>query len=348
MSHILAVRRHEQDPVFGDWIRSLPPGQEINLPFFWEDEELQQLEGTSIFDATLAKINFLKASYEKFFASEQLRSDIADLVRSGSNDSITAHDLVISYFDWLLIEQWISSRCLSLPNEEGYLETVMIPIIDLCNHSHNANCRYDILEEGDVIILAERDIKKGEQLFIDYGPDKGSGEFLFNYGFIPEDHVNARVLTKFYDPTDDKIRTYFSLHSSEPRADDLDKSPDVGYYYSVLDYFANPNRLTLTPDTWKDDLVAFLAAKDEIHVASNEQGVFFRNRLIDTLDVYDFLQSADAAYFSSTIVPRGDRMVRPLVKDVLDEMQSVEHSHHKLFDLEVALLKQLLDTMLSI
>lgn len=344
MAQILAVRRHEQDTTFGDWVRSLPPGKDINLPIAWEEDELRTIEGTSIYDATIAKIKVLKASYERFFSEEQIRNDIATFVKSGSNENPSPHDLVISFFDWLLIEQWISSRSLGVPDAEGYLETVMVPVVDLCNHSGAANCRYDILEEGDVILLADRDIKKGEELFINYGPDKGSGEFLFNYGFIPSDHDTARVLSKFYDPTEEPTRGY--LRAPVPGLSDT--VMDVEEYESLVEFFPGPNRVQFTTDSWKDDLIAFLAARDQIRVSQDESnpGVFFQDRLIDSLDVYQFLQRADTEFFNKNIVPRGNAMVKPLVNEALDEMRSTSSSvHHRLYDLEALLLERLLSIL---
>lgn len=186
------------------WVQSLPPVAEMNLPISWDRQDLEDLVGTSIYEATLSKINFLKFRYKKFFESETVRNLVADYVKAGSKPDLTMEtNTEITFKDWVLIESWIASRSLEVvdtataESDQKSLCLGLVPIVDMCNHSYASNAKYELDPETCAVsLVATKPISKGEQVFISYGDEKGSGEMLFSYGFLPSSNVpNARDAT---------------------------------------------------------------------------------------------------------------------------------------------------------
>lgn len=208
---ILTVRRGGPKDSWTGWVESLPPIREINLPFTWDKDEIEDLYGSSIYEAVLSKLEFLKYRYNRLFEAKELREKISEYVKSGPSPQLNLEaDLEVTFQDWLLIESWITSRSLEVFEDVGSesLRLGLVPIVDLCNHAEvkwNAKYEFDS-ESGDVLLIPTKPIKKGEQIFITYGEEKGAGEMLFSYGFIPTgmkvDH--AKVATFAIPPLIDE------------------------------------------------------------------------------------------------------------------------------------------------
>ena len=71
-------------------------------------------------------------------------------------------------------------------------EIMMIPILDLCNHSRGKNeeknLEYKILDDGSVEVRAVVKIKPNENFRLTYGA-KSNQQLLLNYGFAMKDNV---------------------------------------------------------------------------------------------------------------------------------------------------------------
>ncbi|MBA0563274.1 hypothetical protein Golob_008262 [Gossypium lobatum] len=86
-----------------------------------------------------------------------------------------------------------------LPNGTHSDFPMMLPLIDMCNHSFNPNAR--ILQEQDagnpkmLIKAAEREIKQSDPLLLNYGC-LSNDFFLLDYGFVipsnPYDHIELK------------------------------------------------------------------------------------------------------------------------------------------------------------
>ena len=91
----------------------------------------------------------------------------------------------------------ISSRHLTLNNNNSADDQhlLVMPLLDFLNHSPEPNVvalpfHDKINNESFVLIQALRDIKKGEQLLMNYGPLSNS-HLLYKYGFTqPDNHAN--------------------------------------------------------------------------------------------------------------------------------------------------------------
>lgn len=227
---ILKIRRGTPDPLFGAWVRSLPPGREIDVPYVKDEEVIdKELSGTSIHRASRGKLSSLRRRHAKFSENKEVLKKIAVFVLSGPGklkvEDLTkfAPDLVVSFDDFVLCEQWISSRCLGA----GHLDVdkIMCPAVDLANHSDNENSAYDFEKDGSLILFSQAAV--GEEVTINYGSDKGAGEYLFNYGFIPAGWKTAKVSKFYYSASDAEIRQVYGAADGAENKDDSDISYDI-------------------------------------------------------------------------------------------------------------------------
>ncbi|KAK6064734.1 SET domain-containing protein [Seiridium cupressi] len=98
-------------------------------------------------------------------------------------------DEVITVDDWLHLDALYRSRSLELPKSGE----CMVPVLDMVNHSPEANAYFDETADGDVRLL----IREGcfiktptlegpdrDEITINYGKDKSAAEMLFSYGFV--------------------------------------------------------------------------------------------------------------------------------------------------------------------
>ena len=74
-------------------------------------------------------------------------------------------------------------------------EEALIPLIDLINHSFDANCVLHLLNasSGAVAVTALRHIRAGESVRLNYG-NMSSDAFLLRYGFVPDDNPHDRLV----------------------------------------------------------------------------------------------------------------------------------------------------------
>lgn len=92
-------------------------------------------------------------------------------------------DARVTLDDWFLMDAWYRSRSLELPHSGE----AMVPVLDLANHSSDANAYYEEDSKKDQVELLRRPgtkINAGEEVTISYGEGKSGAEMLFSYGFV--------------------------------------------------------------------------------------------------------------------------------------------------------------------
>eukprot|EP00210_Caulerpa_lentillifera_P002162 g2076.t1 len=92
----------------------------------------------------------------------------------------------------------------------------MLPLIDICNHSFEANCKVQLLNkhQGDVKLIATNDIKDGEPLMLNYG-NLGNDELLLDYGFFVKDNPFDYIELNFTPEMIYAAQDYGKLSSTE-------------------------------------------------------------------------------------------------------------------------------------
>ncbi|KAJ3171846.1 hypothetical protein HDU87_008234 [Geranomyces variabilis] len=181
------------------YIRILPDIGEIDTPVLWTDNAaLAGLEGTELAAGVKAKRSALLREFEK------LRPHL-NLLDAGGGDIFTPER-----FAWADAVFW--SRVLGLgqalrefggqPNASS--DYHLIPLVDFCNHSPDANIRWHISEDQSHVVELRSTPTKGDaplevpadsELFISYG-DRPNAEFLFIHGFVlPDNPANVLKLS---------------------------------------------------------------------------------------------------------------------------------------------------------
>lgn len=314
ISEILANRRGDaKNKAWAAWVESLPTLGEMNLPISWDRQDVEDLVGTSIYEATLSKINFLKFRYKRFFESTEVRDLIKEYVTTGPAPKLkTESDLEFSFKDWILIESWISSRSLEVFYEsQRNLCLGLVPIVDMANHdSMHSNAKYELdFDNKTVTLISTEAIAAGVELLINYGPDKGAGEFVFSYGFIPATFKDA-VVANFIIPD------LFS-DEEEDEANNA-KNDELTVLRAKNRMFSNVPRLFCVhaDGTWTSDYLAFLAlpADEFAFDGTDNTEVRFRGESLATLRAGGAQAVADKEV---EVMERAASMAESLVQDIL-------------------------------
>ncbi|CAN6598627.1 hypothetical protein TRVA0_001S06084 [Trichomonascus vanleenenianus] len=345
---ILLARRGDPDPRFGAWVTSLPPSKDIRLPFTWDAEEIDgQLRPTSIFEATMAKRHFIEQLYNGFFSNKQLRRELAKFIKK-KHRSAEGVDLEITYAQWLLVEEWISSRAMSIPhpNDPTLLQPAMVPLIDFANHGGlKTNATYVANKDGsvDLVLLRDdsgklvNDVKPGDEIFINYGPTTGAAEFLFNYGFVPLEYTTARQISYFYPIMSDDVRKcidsgYEPPEREEDRKGNLELPTEEGpiliednyellcaYYESTqsrIEFLQPPEGKAL----WSDDFLVLCSTGEDLilRIDKEEQqfALFFRGEILDSSDITGGISSGDPEFYEKVVRPRGNTAVVSMIRQM--------------------------------
>ncbi|BBN19866.1 hypothetical protein MPTK1_8g14370 [Marchantia polymorpha subsp. ruderalis] len=98
----------------------------------------------------------------------------------------------------------VSSRAFRLQNSAGDSERVLLPLIDMCNHSFSPNSRLEQIPTPDNTdflfqVVAESSLEKGMPLSLTYGA-LSNDYLLLDYGFVVSENPHDRVELK-YDPS---------------------------------------------------------------------------------------------------------------------------------------------------
>jgi hypothetical protein len=159
----LSLHRNNIRNKWSTYINYLPKSS--LLPITWSNEELHFLSqsASSFSRAIPGKLTFHKSIYEVLCGTGWFRS--------------------ISWEDYVLAESWVSSRTIENPNTK---EPLLVPILDMSNHSRVRNAAWEITNEGIELRREPFDIPSGNEICISYGLERGSGESLYRYGFLED------------------------------------------------------------------------------------------------------------------------------------------------------------------
>lgn len=140
-----------------EYIKFMP--QEIPLPTFYSDEELELLRGTSLKSAVDAK----NAALEREFEQIRLSSENIPWCQKNWWDEETGR---LSLDDWKYVDAVYRSRMVDLPGH-GYS---MVPCIDMANHASEdaVKALYETDAEGNAVLQLRsgRQLRAGEEVTI--------------------------------------------------------------------------------------------------------------------------------------------------------------------------------------
>jgi len=183
MIWLLIEKQNEKSPwkPFIDVLPSSFPEQLLE----WSEEELAQLQGTGLAEATASLKTVLTSSFENI--NEKLVKPYIPTL------TVTLQDYTWAYYVCI-------SRSWTL-NINGETDQTLVPLADMFNHAPGSSLG-DLNAEGTYFSFnATRAYAAGEQLLANYGR-KSNYELMFNYGFAIDNNV------------DDSLTLHFSLKSS--------------------------------------------------------------------------------------------------------------------------------------
>eukprot|EP00531_Pseudo-nitzschia_arenysensis_P011693 CAMPEP_0116150778 /NCGR_PEP_ID=MMETSP0329-20121206/19739_1 /TAXON_ID=697910 /ORGANISM="Pseudo-nitzschia arenysensis, Strain B593" /LENGTH=222 /DNA_ID=CAMNT_0003647335 /DNA_START=53 /DNA_END=718 /DNA_ORIENTATION=+ len=137
----------------------------------------------------------------------------------------------------------------------GVLATtcVMVPLLDMINHSSdNPNAYFAVFgDDGDenddekeenlfYTVVADRDLKRGEELLISYGSEQDSSvDLLLQYGFVPEDNpFDVEFWEEFVEEIGNEETSFWTttLQHDEDRLSKLGNDSDKTIDRTILEF----------------------------------------------------------------------------------------------------------------
>lgn len=167
------------------YMKIIPQPGQLDLPAFYNEEELTWLQGTNLMIDIEVKLNDWTEEYEK--AYERLPEVIDD----GLKKEQFTRDLYL----WAC--GVFNSR--SFPAKTIYpgigdTISILVPAVDFINHELEAAVHWNCMHETRFTLAPARVVHPGE-IFNNYGP-KSNEEFLFGYGFCILDNPHDTASLK--------------------------------------------------------------------------------------------------------------------------------------------------------
>ncbi|EEB07595.1 lysine methyltransferase Set8 [Schizosaccharomyces japonicus yFS275] len=212
----------QTDPTQWDsYFQSLP--LTTTLPTEWIEEERNQLQGTSLWEPINAKLQVLKEEWMEW----------RTLLKQWWNIEPTLQG-------WTHVDALYRSRALEEPDGSE----AIVPVVDICNHSHNSNAKWRF-GETSVELVATQHISSKEEILLCYGNTKGAAEYLFSYGFLcPEEHYEDKYSEiKLLIPrdTEDALDVWKRRLFGRPPLLDVVRDASGIYWYAPFLYLASLN-----------------------------------------------------------------------------------------------------------
>jgi len=162
---------------------NLLPQEFTSFPLYWSDEDLTELQASSLRESVLSTKKLLQQTYGR------LKQSLLD-----PNESLFPNGVTYEQYVWAYCV--VSSRAWNYGNNFA-----LVPLGDLLNHRSDAGLP-GIDATGQYIeVNSTQDYAKGDQVFISYG-NKSNAELLGTYGFILENNpIEAAIINFQLRPT---------------------------------------------------------------------------------------------------------------------------------------------------
>ncbi|GKT60530.1 SET domain-containing protein [Colletotrichum tofieldiae] len=267
-----------------EYVKYLPP--QVPVTTLWTEQEREMLNGTSLESATAAKIVALTDEFDEL---REMSSSLPFW-----NELFWESDKV-SLIDWARVDAWFRSRCLELPKSGE----AMVPVLDLANHSSEANAYYEENSKDEVVLLLRPGcrVSSGEEMTISYGDAKSGAEMLFSYGFIDpasaadritlpltplEDDPLGKAKLHIFDgpPAVEFVRTNGFISWESPFAYFMCLNEEDGLSFRVLQDTGGSRELKLF---WQENDVTTTTRAFNQHINGHPLAQIFRLRVVTVL-----------------------------------------------------------------
>ncbi|GKT49009.1 SET domain-containing protein [Colletotrichum spaethianum] len=267
-----------------EYVKYLPP--QVPVTTLWTEQEREMLNGTSLESATAAKIVALTDEFDELHETSSSLPFWNELFWESDK---------VSLIDWVRVDAWFRSRCLELPKSGE----AMVPVLDLANHSSEANAYYEENNKDEVVLLLRPGcrVSSGEEMTISYGDAKSGAEMLFSYGFIDPASAADRItlpLTPLEDdplgkaklhifegpPTVEFVRTNGSISWESPFAYFMCLNEEDGLSFRVLQDTGGSRELKLF---WQEEDVTTATMAFNQHINGHPLAQIFHLRVVTVL-----------------------------------------------------------------
>ena len=342
---LLLIREKFASPdtsFYKPYIDILPPTvSSVSPTFIWSDEELETLKGSPLYPATISLKTKLRSEYQRY---------VVPLIQ-GDDRRFTEEFYSMENWEWAFT--MLFSRAVRLKNHfpdngedisdsnsignnnnsngaestDDDEKVMMVPYADLINHSPFTRSFISSRltpgkifweasnpgEDEEVIVYADRPVRKMEQVYVNYG-EKSSGELMLLYGFGggESNPFNSVDVTISISPPskiegEEEAEEFLKLYESKIAFLDYMNAPKTAdfpvysdrYPTEMLEYL---RLMLLTMDDLKDSQNESLETIDFTKpvTRSNESRVLqtIINACTQQLDNYPTTEDEDAALIS--------------------------------------------------
>ena len=225
---------HNEGLFWDSYSLDLPKIEDVTVPFTFDSYLLEEMQWEE------AKVNAIE--------QQNRMHKVCNKLYGKQFHRITNECVIKGYDDYCIPDPYIwsfamvRSRCIHVL-KDYYM---MVPIIDMCNHSLEPNAELQMIDADDtnercssnfhnhenynecVYLTATRDLKKGDEVTISYGDGYSNRRLFTQYGFIIEGNINDRI------DWNDSSNNNISGGSDNNRIDTHDKSIIVADIQKVL------------------------------------------------------------------------------------------------------------------
>ena len=164
-----------------------------NHVLFWTDDEISLLLANTL---ALTKAQFARAQAGEAMGALSSAFVTEHCPTNNMQEIMEAKDAIVSAFACVqsrTFEGFNITRYSATDDDKSTGGSLMIPFLDLLNHASDdqRNARHAIDDDRNAaVLLTDRDIKKGEEILINYGR-RESWDWGTKYAFVPHQEILA-------------------------------------------------------------------------------------------------------------------------------------------------------------
>jgi len=162
-----------------DRLMMTQPATFLRTPMFFNREQLDELQDTYLMSSVVANAGLIRDN--SLFATRAMKKErdggTPPLDQPFSGQNVGPNEL-----GWAVA---IAKSRAIRPDTTPDGQPRLVPLIDFINHSFSPNVRVEYDSDGNLLLVAERDIFLGDELTLNYGFLPNSA-FLEDFGFLPQ------------------------------------------------------------------------------------------------------------------------------------------------------------------
>lgn len=193
---------------FHIYLNSIP--KEYTDLYWWNDNEIELLNGSHLYKAGKNKKTHYKKVFDKIFPN---------LIKNYP-DIFISTNYTFSNFIWALSSYFSRGFPEKVFDDNSKYPTrgCLLPLLDLTNHKFNTPILW-FHDNKTISFITKSIVKKDEEVFNNYGP-KSNSEFLIGYGFTIENNledsfiipINLSKKDPYYSTKEYFIKKYSILY----------------------------------------------------------------------------------------------------------------------------------------